>query len=202
MSAPISPRQRRPGAGRKAGTGRFGGEPTVIVRLPEADRDDLLELARLRSERRRGLPPPLPASQVFRPITDAPHVAIPLAGVSVRAGLPAPAADFESERLDLNDYLLRDIQSTIMYRVKGLSMIGCGIDEDDLLIIDRSMEARHNDIVLAEIPGEGATVKRLYRKGGRVALLPENPDFAPIEFCGEQELLLVGVVTGCIRKFR
>lgn len=202
MSETSKPRQRRPGAGRKAGTGQFGGEPTVIVRLPEADRDALLELARRRSERRRGLPPPLPASQVFRPANDAPRVAIPLAGVTVRAGQPAPAADFESDRLDLNDYLLRDAQSTIMYRVKGLSMIGCGIEEDDLLVIDRRIEARHNDIVLAEIPGEGATVKRLYRKDGRVALLAENPDFAPIEFCGEQELLLVGVVTGSIRKFR
>ncbi|MEE9927174.1 MULTISPECIES: LexA family protein [Microvirgula] len=202
MSETPKPRQRKPGAGRKAGTGQFGGEPTVIVRLPEADRDSLLELARLRSERRRGLFPPLPADQVYRPMPDAPRVAIPLAGVSVRAGLPSPAADFESEQLDLNDYLLRDAPSTIMYRVKGLSMIGCGIDEGDLLVIDRKLEAGHNDIVLAEIPGEGATVKRLYRKGGRVALLPENPDFEPMEFCGEQELLLVGVVTGCIKKFR
>src|SRR6187399_3665939 len=79
---------------------------------------------------------------------------------SIPAGFPSPAMDYVEQKLDLNDYLLRHPNSTFIIKVKGNSMTGEGINDDDLLIIDKSIQPAMNQIVLAEINGE-YTVKRI-----------------------------------------
>lgn len=112
----------------------------------------------------------------------------------VMAGFPSPAADHSQKRIDLNDHLLLHREASYLFRVKGNSMIGVGIFDGDTIIVDKSIEAKHNHIVLAVIDDE-FTVKRLYNRNQVVQLLPENPAFPPLEFKDGQELTIWGVVT-------
>ncbi len=126
---------------------------------------------------------------------------LPLYAYSVRAGFPSPADDHVSGTLDLNEYLIAHKEATFFLRAKGHSMIGAGIQDDDLLIVDRSLAPTHRSVVIAVVDGE-FTVKRLYQRAGRIRLLAENPDFAPIEFQEGQELQIWGVVTNVIHKIQ
>ena len=87
------------------------------------------------------------------------------------------------------DYLLK---------VRGMSMRDAGILEGDLLAVKRATEARNGQIVVARL-GDDVTVKRLQRQNGRLELLPENPDFAPIVVDAEQEFALEGIAVRLIR---
>lgn len=78
-------------------------------------------------------------------------------------------------------------------------MIGAGIHDGDLLVVDRSISPSHRAVVIAVVDGE-FTVKRLYKRAGRIRLLAENPDYAPIEFADGQELQVWGVVTNVIHR--
>ena len=78
-------------------------------------------------------------------------------------------------------------------------MIGAGIQDGDLLVVDRSLSPTHRKIVIAVVDGE-FTVKRLFKRGGRIRLLAENPDFAPIELMDGQELQVWGVVTNVVHQ--
>jgi DNA polymerase V len=117
----------------------------------------------------------------------------------VSAGFPSPAADHTEKRIDLNEHLISNFDATSLFRVKGDSMIDAGIFPNDVLLVDRSIEARHNHIVLACVNNE-FTLKRLYRKGGVVKLLAENKMYPPITFKQEDELRIVGVVTFNLHK--
>lgn len=118
---------------------------------------------------------------------------------AVQAGFPSPAADHTQKRIDLNDHLIRNKEATFLFRVKGDSMTGIGIYEGDTLLVDRSIDPRHNAIVLAVINNE-FTVKRLYRRGGVIKLMPENPIYPPISLKSGEELLVWGVVTFNLHK--
>ena len=124
---------------------------------------------------------------------------IPLFSYAVRAGFPSPADDYVSEALDLNEHLIAHREATFFLRAKGHSMTGAGIQDGDLLVVDRSLTASHRSIVIAVVDGE-FTVKRLYKRGGRIRLLAENTDFAPMEFNEGQELQIWGVVTSVIHR--
>ncbi|MBM2884123.1 translesion error-prone DNA polymerase V autoproteolytic subunit [Chromobacterium phragmitis] len=126
---------------------------------------------------------------------------LPLVLAPVRAGFPSPADDYLDDNINLHEYLVEDPPATFIVRVKGDSMIGAGIDNGDLLVVDKGMTPAHGDIVVAIIDGE-FTVKRLHQRGGSCALMPENPAYAPITLHSGQELLVWGVVTGCVKKFR
>ena len=78
-------------------------------------------------------------------------------------------------------------------------MTGAGIQDDDLLVVDRSLTPTHRSVVIAVIDGE-FTVKRLFKRGGKIRLLAENPEYAPIEFNEGQELEIWGVVTSVIHR--
>ena len=119
----------------------------------------------------------------------------------VPAGFPSPADDYIEGALDLNEHLIAHREATFFMRVQGHSMIGAGIHDGDLLVVDRSLEAGHGDIVVAVIDCE-LTIKRLSKRGGRVRLLAEHPGFAPIEFRDGQELTVWGVVTSIVRRIR
>jgi len=120
-------------------------------------------------------------------------------GASVPAGFPSPAADHTRKRIDLNEHLLLNREASFLFRVTGDSMIRIGIFDGDTIIVDRSIEPRHNHIVLAVVDEE-FTVKRLHKRGGVVRLLPENPAYEAIDFQDGQELRVWGVVTYNLRK--
>ena len=117
--------------------------------------------------------------------------------------IPPPADDHVEDRIDLNEELIRNPPATFMIRVEGNSMIDANIFAGDILIVDRSIEARDSHVIVAVVDGK-FTVKRLSMKRGKVRLLPENPDpaYQPIEFKDGQELVVWGVVTNVIHPVR
>ena len=118
---------------------------------------------------------------------------------SVRAGFPSPADDYVSEPLDLHDYLIKDSACTFFVRVVGESMTGAGIYPGDILVVDRSVEAKHDDVVIAFFNQE-FTVKRLEKRGGAIRLVAEHPAYAPIRINRGDELIIWGVVGHVLHK--
>ena len=131
-------------------------------------------------------------------VTDK-KVWLEVCGWKVPAGFASPAGDHTRKRIDLNDHLIRNADATYVHRVKGDSMIDIGIYEGDELLVDRSIEAKHGNIVLAVL-NDDFTVKRLYRRGGVVKLIAENPLYPPITLKDGEELLIWGVVTRNLHK--
>ncbi len=125
---------------------------------------------------------------------------MPLYGCRVEAGYPSPAEDYLEGRLDLNEHLIRRPAATFFLTVSGESMTGAGIFPNDILVVDRSLEAKHGSIVIAVLDGE-LTVKRLYRKGGVLRLMPENSQFRPLDIRDEMEFQIWGVVRHAIHSF-
>jgi DNA polymerase V len=123
----------------------------------------------------------------------------PLFSCAVAAGFPSPADDYLERDLDLNGYFIQHQSATFYVRVTGDSMEKAGILDNDILVVDKSLEPRDGAIVIAVIDGE-LTVKRLRRRNSVVQLVPENPNYQPITVLPEQELLIWGVVTGVARK--
>ncbi|MGI9275675.1 MAG: LexA family protein [Endozoicomonas sp.] len=116
-------------------------------------------------------------------------------------GFPSPAADYLEDHLSLDQLLVQHPAATFFARAQGHSMIGAGIHDSDLLIIDRSLTARSGDIVIALLDGE-LLVKRLKRDGENVVLLSEHPDYPPVDLKSEQTLDVWGVVTQVIHSLR
>ncbi|MFN9360639.1 MAG: LexA family protein, partial [Pseudanabaena sp.] len=126
---------------------------------------------------------------------------LPLQNCSVPAGFPSPAEDYVEHKLDLNSYLVTHPAATFFVRTSGNSMTGAHIHDGDLLIVDRSLEAAHGDIVIAVVQGE-ITVKRLHYQRGEVALVPENSGYKTIFINEHSELHIWGVVTNVIHSVR
>lgn len=118
----------------------------------------------------------------------------------ISAGFPSPAADYAEDGLDLNDYLVRNKPASFMFTVKGDSMMNAGIVEGDKVIVDRSVNSKSKDIVVAVVNGE-YTIKRLYKTASKVELRPENPAYQPIVFKEGSELEIWGVVVGVVRRY-
>ena len=127
------------------------------------------------------------------------HSGAPLFLARISAGFPSPADDYVESALDLNAYLVRNPAATFMVKVSGDSMLGAGIADGDLLVVDRSEEAVHGRIVVAVLDGE-LTVKRLHIRRDVRLLVPENPKYKPLRIESGQELQLWGVVTGVIKR--
>ena len=104
----------------------------------------------------------------------------PLFTENISAGFPSPASDYEEARLDLNKYLIKNSAATFFVRVTGDSMVGAGIHHGDLLIVDRSIEPKNNNVVIAVINGE-LTVKRIRIQKKKITLVPENKNYKPRE---------------------
>ena len=118
---------------------------------------------------------------------------------TVVAGFPSPAADYTQQRIDLNNHLIRNKDATYLFRVKGDSMINVGIYENDILLVDRSINPKHDHIILAQLNNE-FTVKKLYRRGGIVKLIAENNIYPPRLIKEEDDLIAWGVVTYNLHK--
>jgi len=174
--------------GSRPGAGRSRGESSKVIRLPVS----LLPAVQALLAAPAGAQVPDPhATSLKRP----------LFGHKVKAGFPSPADDFVEAWLDLNEHLIEHRDATFLLQASGDSMIGAGIQEGNLLVVDRSLEARHGDIVIAVIDGE-LTVKRLEKRRGRIRLVAENPAYAPIELQDGQELTVWGVVTSVIQRIK
>lgn len=123
----------------------------------------------------------------------------PLFLATIPAGFPSPADDYIDRRLDLNELLVRHPAATFFVRVVGDSMIGAGIHSGDILVVDRALPAEHNRVVIAAINGE-LTVKRLWKKNGKVYLVAENGNFEPIEVTSDMQFEIWGVVVHVIHS--
>lgn len=144
-------------------------------------------------------PKPTAFSDTWLPRLEAPVLLIPLGLAPVSAGFPSPANDYEDKRLDINDYLVRNPVATFYFPVQGDSMQGADIFHGDILVVDRSISPVHGHIVVAFVNGE-RLVKRFYRRGGRVALLAENPAYPALELTDGHELEVWGVVIGKFKR--
>jgi DNA polymerase V len=124
----------------------------------------------------------------------------PLMADCVMAGFPSPAEQYVEQALDLNELLVKHPAGTFFVRAGGDSMVPAGIMPGDILVVDRSLEAADGNIVIAAVDGE-FTVKYLRKKGGKLQLAAANPAYKPIDFAGENELQIFGVVTAAIHQF-
>lgn len=134
----------------------------------------------------------------FTPKTSSGNGAI-LVDVGISAGFPSPADDFRETRISLDDELIQNKDATFFAKVKGQSMIDAGLDDNDLLVIDRSLEPTNNKIAVCFLDGE-FTVKRLRVEKNEVWLQPENPNYPIISITEENDFVIWGIVTNVIKK--
>ncbi len=139
-------------------------------------------------------------SEVKRPKISSESTLIPLFSSHPAAGFPAPGDDQVENILDINDLVVKNPASTFFVRVQGDSMIGAGIFNGDVLVIDRSKESKDGVIVVAAVNGE-LVVKRLSIKGNQHLLVSENENYAPIIVGEDEECFIWGVVVGSVRQF-
>ena len=124
---------------------------------------------------------------------------LPLFLESVSAGFPSPADDYLEGKLDLNDHLVRNPAATFFVRVTGDSMVDAGMYSGDILVVDRSIEPKNNNIIIAVLDGE-LTVKRLNITKDKIQLMPENSQYTPINITEEMHFEVWGVVTTVIHS--
>lgn len=182
----------REGSGRKP----IYNEPTKTIRVPVSS------VIAIKDFLAKSKKPKVGEVDSISAIVPTIKMSIPLATEKVAAGFPSPAQDFVERTLDLNEHLVKNEAATFMVKVASLSMQDVGIEIDDELIVDRSLEAMHEDIVIANIDNEYFTVKRLMIENGKCWLQAENPDFSDIHFKDGQVMMIWGVVTFVIKPFR
>jgi DNA polymerase V len=135
-----------------------------------------------------------------QPVTPGAAQIHPLFSSRPAAGFPAPGDDVVEKALDLNDLLIRNADATFFVTVEGDSMEGAGIFSGDILVVDRSIIARSEHIVVAAVYGE-MVVKRLRYTGTKGELISENPAYAPLILNEADDCYLWGVVVGSVRLF-
>jgi|TARA_Y100000817_G_scaffold81563_1_gene62804 DNA polymerase V len=130
-----------------------------------------------------------------------PTLTLDLYSNPVSAGFPSPAEDHLDSSLDLNEYLIKHPSATFYIYAKGHSMNDIGIYDGDVMIVDRALEAKSKDIIIAVINGE-FTVKRIYIKNNSIYLVPENKTFKSILVEDDMDFQIWGVVTHTIHSFK
>ena len=127
--------------------------------------------------------------------------ALPFFPEGVAAGFPSPAMGDLQGALDLNSLCIRHHAATYYIRARGDSMIGAGIEDGDVLVVDRAITAANGDIIIAALDGD-FTVKRLELKENSVRLLPENPAYTPISITEDTVAEFFGVVTWIVKQVK
>jgi DNA polymerase V len=127
--------------------------------------------------------------------------ALPFYSSLISAGFPSPADDHLQNKLDLNAPLVKHPAATFFVRVQGESMCDANVHEGDILVVDKAEPVTHNKIVVAILNGE-YVCKRLYKRGGVLRLMPENPAFKPIEITDGMDFEIWGVVTHILHEAR
>ena len=123
----------------------------------------------------------------------------PFISGGIKAGFPSPAADFDESKISLDNVLVKNREATFYAKASGNSMIDAGIDDGDIMVIDRSLEPTNNKIAVCCIDGE-FTVKRIKTDKNCVYLMPENSAFEPIKVTENNELIIWGIVTYVIKR--
>lgn len=123
---------------------------------------------------------------------------LPYVESGISAGFPSPALDFVDVSIDLNKQLVKHPSATFYGRVKGFSLKNAGIDDGDLLVIDKSLEPTNGKIAVCFIDGE-FTAKRIKISQKEVWLVPENDDYQAIKVTDDNTLLIWGIVTHVIK---
>jgi DNA polymerase V len=137
---------------------------------------------------------------VSRPVIPETHRNGTLADSMVSAGFPSPAED-SYETFDIVAHIVKHPAATFFMRVAGDSMTGAGIFDGDLVVVDRSLEVKSGDIIVAILNGE-FTVKRFRRNNSTIELIPENPKYRKIVLDENMEFEVWGVVTGTYKSFK
>ena len=167
---------RREGAGRPRGSGRFRGERTIVVRLPPALYQRALSTS----------------------------LGVPVLTGHLPAGTANALDDLAEDRCDLQEWLVRNPESTVLYTVTGDSMDRAGIVAGDRVLVDRSLVAEAGAIVVAFLPGDGSTIKRLLIENDVPVLQPESMNLRHQAYRVDREdgFSILGVVTSVIRQLR
>ena len=183
----------RKGAGRKKNSGSFK-EETKVLRVPISLVDSITpSIEMYKSQVKSGV-------EVLLTKNNATELLIPIFTSRVQAGFPSPADDHLEDTLDLNTHLIHHQEATFFVKAQGDSMIGAGIHQGDILIVDKSLTPKSGKVVIALVDGE-FTVKRLHKYKGNITLKAENPEFEDIKIRGTDELIIWGVVTSVIHQY-
>lgn len=187
---------QRTGAGRKSHP--LG--KTTTLRVPERCVDEIQSLIKNQSLAVTHSTTPSDVASIVT-LKATTQQAIPVALEKIAAGFPSPAQDHIEKTIDMNEHLIRNPDATFVVKVASESMLNAGLAIDDELIVDRSLDAKHGDIVVALIDND-FTVKRLMIETDRMWLKAENPLFKDIHPATDQQLLIWGVVTRVIKRLR
>ncbi len=141
------------------------------------------------------------STQLLLAAPTPPRVLLPLAATSIPAGFPSPATDYIEKLLDLNELLIKRKEATFFMRVGGVSMVEYGINDRDLVVVDRAAPHANGSIVVARVDGE-LVLKKLYKRDGVVKLKAGNKAYRDIEFKEDgSELEIWGVVMHVVHSF-
>lgn len=136
----------------------------------------------------------------FLALTTDSQPSIPIADVPVHAGFPCPVDDaYMSQPIDLNKELVKHPASSYLVRVIGDSMIDEGVEQGDLLVVDRSLLSTEKTLTVIMYRGEFA-LKRIIQRDGKIMLMSGNPKYPPIEVQPDEDLRVFGVVTWVMKK--
>lgn len=113
---------------------------------------------------------------------------------TIHAGFPSPAESFFERSLDIADLLIQHKEFTFFMNVEGNSMIGAGIHDTDILVVDRALEAVENSIVVAVLNGN-FTVKRIQFREQEILLISEHPRYPLLKVTEQDTFSIWGVVT-------
>ncbi len=184
----------RSGAGRKKGSSVYG-ESTRAIRVPESLIPTVRQLLNIRKQH-ASLEKTMTDS-FLHPAQNPNPLTCPLFTGKVAAGFPSPADDHIEKTLDLNELLINKPTATFFVRAEGESMLGAGIHPNDILVVDRSLEATPGKIVICAVNSE-LTVKRLIQRHEQLILASENSDYPDILIREDFDLVIWGVVTNVI----
>jgi DNA polymerase V len=136
-----------------------------------------------------------------RPIAQGAPMLVGMAGARICAGFPSPADDYVEEALDPAQLIVTNPLATFLWRVAGSSMVDAGVQDGDIVVVDRSLTPRAGDVVVAVIDSQ-PSVKRLVKRGGRLALEFANRAMEPLVLDEAAEASIWGVVTWSLTRHR
>lgn len=126
---------------------------------------------------------------------------LPFADGGIKAGFPSPAQDYLTDSIDLNRDIIKNKESTFYARVSGDSMKDAGISDGDIVVVDKALEAKDGDFVVAFIDGDFTIKQFKIDKSGEYGwLIPYNSDYYPIKVTTDNNFLIWGVITFTIKK--
>ena len=195
----ITDAEKKAKPGRPKGRNAYG-ESTIPIRIPKSKVTQITEY--LKQSALKNSPDTIDFYEHIRQVS-VPEVSVELSLYSskVSAGFPSPCDDHIAKRLNIHDYLVDQEDATYLVTVIGWSMRDAGLLPKDVVIVDRSKNAKVGNIIMAMIDGE-FTIKQLaLGENGNPVLLPANSDFKPIEIKEGMDFEIWGVVTGSIRKY-